>query len=649
MKVIRLTLILTLILVGFLSPTVVNVHSVDFEVFDGVYLEARTLGALYPLRVDVLQQTILMREGEVHNITFYSYGYKPLNLSYIPISNGNLIFVLEPTSMYTFDVIAPNYPDLPMGIYKVIGSKLEFTGVTSLNGKAYFYAPFNNGDEISFYASPPQDILFWMKFLNASRYEPFLIEVRERFSGYMYAVPLVPTPLIEGVDSDYTNYTVTDESIQGKTLLMGSSRVLEGYVKTASGEPLENAIVAIKPERFYRYLFAFTDKNGYYRFDNYVGPGRYSITVIYRGYIHPTQTLFIFTQDRMYNITTPDLIIVEGYYKDLNGNPLPNAQLVFIGSQYLSLAYTDEDGYYSLAVEAGAGEYLILQKWNGLGLRDIEIGEAQLIDGFENLTAALETALITGRVYDPVNDVFIDNPIIRFTGTVSGLPINVTIDKRVLDDGSFGVRIPIRVNLMGVYRDISWNVLMADYYYSGNLLVSNEVFISDGDLGSYAITPPNLVEIAVDVTISSTPPSIPIDTYLFSLWYGNNIFNITIQTNSTFKSHTPGAFILSEDFNGLIIKAVTPLSMTSSMDISIPKDLMSGTFAVTVNDQPWSYELVGEDVSTITIRIMLEGGDNIVKISSTRVIYEFESIYILIAFIAFIAILSIWKRFRIGI
>ena len=648
MKVIRLTAYLILIL-ALTLPMMPQAFSSDFNVFDGISFEAKALGVLYPLRINTLQDTVLLREGVAHNITFYSYGYRPINLTYTPVPNGNLVFPLEPAPLFTFDIIAPNYPDLPMGIYKVENRYSGLMGVTSLNGKAYFYAPYESGDEITFYAMAPQDMLFWMKFLNASRYEPFLSEVRDRFLKYRYAVPMVPTPLVLGVDTDFTNYTVTNSSMQGRTLLMGSSRILEGYVRTASGEPLENAIVAIRPERFYRYVFAFTDENGYYRFDNYVGPGTYYVTVVYHGYVHPTQTLYIFSQDRVYNFTTPDLIMLEGYLKDINGNPLPNAKLVFVGTAYLSIAYTDDRGYYSLAVEAGAPHYLVMTTWNGLGLRDIDLSWNDLSDGFENLTAEVETALISGRVYDPVTGGFLGEPVIRFTGRVSGIPINVTIDMPLLLDGSFSVRIPIRVNLMGEYRNVKWSVLMADYYYSGNTLISSQKFYSDTDLGDNPIYPPDLVEIGIDIIINSKPPSIPVDSYSFSLWYGDKVFNISLDTNSTFKSHTPGAFILSDDFEGIVIEAVTPLAMASTMEITIPKDLMSGVFTVTVNDIPWAYTVVREDIYTVTLRIELGGGDHTIRISSSKVINEFQSIYILITSLGLVGFIVMVKRFRVGI
>lgn len=643
MNIVRLTTFL-IIFIALIVPNISPAYSADFDVFDGVFFEAKAPGIIYPLVIDRLEDTVLLRRGVAHNITFYSYGYRPVKLTYTPVLNGNLTFTLEPASLFTFDVIAPNYPDLPMGIYKVENNYTGLLGVTSLNGKAYFYAPFESGEETKFYVMPPHDILFWRKFLNASRYEPFLSEARELFSGYIYAAPIVPSPLVYGVDTDFTTYTVTNSSKQGRTLLMGSSRVLEGYVKTSSGEPIENAIVAIKPERFYRYIYTFTDENGYYRFDNYVGSGKYYISVVYRGYVHPTQTLYIFSLDRVYNITIPDLIMLEGYLKDIKGNPLSNAQLVFIGTQYLSIAYTDDNGYYSVAVEAGAPNYLVMTSWNGLGLRDINLSWADISDGFENITAAVETAVISGRVYDPVTGEFIGNPIIRFTGLVSDILVNVTIDVPTLPDGSFSLRIPIKVNLLGKYRDVRWSVLMADYYYSGNNLVSSRIFDSDTDLGDNPIYPPDLVEININIIINSRPPSIPIDSYLFSTWYRDIVFNISIKTNSTFKSHTPGAFILSEDFNGILIEAVTPLGMTSSMEITIPKDLMSGTFIVTVNDNPWTYTIVEEDADTVTLRIELDGGDQTIRISSGEVINEFQPIYILILSLAILGLVLLVKR-----
>ncbi len=648
MKALRIVVII-LFTIGLLSPVVGQVYSSELDILDGFMFEARAPGVIYPLLVDELENTILMREGIPHNITFYSYGYRPINLTYTPVSNGVINFNLDPNPLFIFDVIAPNYPDLPMGVYRVEGSYGDILGVTSLNGKSYFYAPFESGEEITFYAMPPKEMLFWMKFLNASRYEPFLSEVRERFLRYRYAVPMVPTPLVTGVDTDFTTYTVTGSMEQSHTLLMGTSVVLEGYVKTSSGEPLENAIVAVKPERFYRYVYTFTDENGYYRFDNYIGPGKYSISVIYRGYVHPTQTLYIFGLDRMYNITTPDLIMLEGYLKDLNGNPLPNAQLVFSGTSYLSITYTDENGYYSLAVEAGSPQYLVMTKWLGLGIRDINLNWGDVSDGFENLTAEVETAVISGSVYDPVTGDFLGNPILRFTGVAEGYPVNITFDIGLNPDGSFSIRIPTKVNILNKYRDVRWSILMVDYYYSGNTLVSSQIFNLDMDLGANPIYPPNLVEISINVDINSIPSPIPMDTYLFSLWYGDSIFNISIYTNATFKSHTPGAFILSDDFEGLIIEAVTPIGMVSTMEISIPKNMMSGAFTVTVNDVPWTYVIVGEDAYSTTLRIVLDGGDNIVRISSTNVINEFQPLYMLLTSLVVLGLIYVVRRYRVGI
>ena len=625
-------------------PQITPVYSSEFNVLENIFFEARSLGAIYPLRIQTLNNSILLREGENHNITFYSYGYRPVNITYTPVPNGELNLNLEPAPLFIFDVLGPGYPDLPMAIYKVLDG-YEFSGVTSTSGKAYFYAPFETGEEISFNVMPPQNTSFWTTLFNLSGIEPHLRDIRDVFIGYEYAAPIIPESIVLGIDTDYKNITVTDESTQRASMLMGSSRVLEGYVYTESGAPLRNAIVALKPERFYRYLFTFTDEEGYYRFDNYVGPGRHEISVIYRGFVYPPQTIYIFVSDRVYNITIPDLYLVSGYYSDLDGNPLSNSYLVFIGGDYLSIAYTDEDGFYRVAIPKGVGQYLVMQRWNNVWLRDLTLVEGDVLDGSENLTAEVETIELSGSIYDPANTNLLGTPIIRFTGLVDGLNLNITIDN-VLNDGSFRIRLPQRINLLGVYRDIYWSILMVDYYYSGNTILTNQILSSDLNLGNIAVYTPNLVSIMIELNFTDKPDEIPLDTYRFVTWYNNEIFNISIYTNATFQRHIPGLFILSEDFRGLVLEVSTPLNMRSIIEISIPMNMMSGVFVVTVDDNPWSYEILEVNSSYTRLRIVLEGGMGTIRISSTDVIDEFNPLYLIAAIPITILFILLYWRFK---
>lgn len=628
-------------------PSISPVYSSEFEVLKNIFLKAETSEAIYPLIIHSLNDSILLREGESHNITFYSYGYIPLSITYTPVLNGELNLSLEPAPLFIFDVLAPGYPDLPMGVYKVLDG-YELSSIISVMGKAYFYAPFEVGEEISFNVMPPQNTSFWTTLLNLSNVEPHLRGIRDVFMEYEYVVPIIPESIVVGVDTDYKNITVSDESTQSMSMLMGLSRVLEGYVYTESGVPLRNAIIALKPERFYRYIFTFTDEDGYYRFDNYVGSGRHEISVIYRGFVYPPQTLYIFISDRVYNITIPDLYIVSGYYNDLIGNPLSDAYLVFMGGDYLSISYTDEDGFYRVAIPKGVGQYLVMQRWSNVWLRDLTLVEGNVMDGFENLTAELETIELSGSIYDTVNPNLLGTPTIRFTGLVDGLNLNITVDN-VLLDGSFRVRLPQKINLLGVYRDIYWSILMVDYYYSGNTILTNQILASDIDLGNIAVSTPNLVSIVIGLNFIDRPDEIPLDTYRFVTWYGDEIFNISIYTNATFQRHIPGLFILSEDFRGLVLEVSTPFNMRSIIEISIPINMMSGAFIVTVDDNPWSYEILEVNPSYTRLRIILEGGMGTIKISSTNVINEFDPLDLIVAIPITILFVELYRRYKRGL
>ena len=616
------------------------------DVYSYYYFKAEFSRLSYPLEITDIDQPILLRRNIQNNITLYLYGYRPTEFTVNLNVNTSLNIDLEPSTLFTVDLIAPGYPDLPMATYKVRDG-YNVLGLTSMSGKGHVYIPFDSGDEVEINAMPPQELLYWMNLINLSFVEPYLRNFRPLFEGYEYIAPMVPAPIVDGVDTDYTVYTSSGQKDESKTLLMGTSRVLDGYVYTQSGEPLKNAIVALRPERFYRYIYTFTDENGYYRFSNYVGPGKYYISVIYRGYILPRQTLFIFSSDYTYNLTLPDFRVVEGYFTDKNGRPLPNALLAIQGGGSSSIAYTDSNGYFRLYVPWGDSEYLLLQKWSDVWLADQVIPSSRFIDGFENITGEVYTVDVNGVLKDSTSNNLLGTPVVRFQGVVDNINLYITVDYPV-EAGEFNVRLPSKINFMGIYWNVTWTVNMVDYYYYGNQILAPTHIFNDLNLGIVNLDRPDLVELKLILNPVEMPSSTPIETYLFQTWYKEIVFNISIDTNSTFVSTVPGVFRLDGSSGNLTFKVLIPYNMSSILTISIPKDMMSSPYVILVNGKPYSYDFVMETGTHVYIRLYLDGGEKEIIIKGAQVISEFYSVYLYIMLIILTSLILFIRKISDG-
>ena len=622
----------------YIPPSNVAAQSQRYRV-DGLFIYANASGIEYPAIFRNVEGVILLRDGVDHNLSISAYGYKPIEMEYTPVNGDILDISLDASPLIKVDAIAPGYSDLPMSIIKYLDGYEDIFSLTSLEGLSYIYIPYNPGDEIEVHLMPPHDLLFWKTILNLSNVEPYLRDFGRQFSGYTYIAPVVPAPLVRGVDTDHTIYTITGSGQENITVLNGVSRVLEGYVKTQSGEPLRNAIVAVKPERFYRYIYTFTDENGYYRFENYIPFGKIYISVIYRGYVLPRKSFYVFSLDKVYNITLPDFIKLEGYYKDMNGRPIPDALLVLHGGGSTSIAYTDENGFYTLYVPRGQSTYTLSQKWGNTWLRDLFLSESDIIDGFENLTAYVEIFEVRGRVLDSTTGSLLGYPIIRFEGNVLDVNLDVSQDVLIDESGEFRVLLPRKMTVLGIDREVEWKIYMVDYYYSGNSIINTPtIFSSDIDLGDIDLNPPSLAEVTLNISFNSMPKETPVLNYLFSTWYNDVDFNISLSTNASFRGISPGVFRIDGGEGELVFELVTPLGMKSNNTFGIPKNLMSGDFIVEVDGVPYTYEIVGEDQNNTYIRIYLNGGSHQIRISASNVIPEFKLLGVILIISILVAI-----------
>jgi len=583
----------------------------------------------YPLVIRDPGETIRLRPDAHHNITIYALGYVQERIDlYSPSPSDTLSITLSPAELLIIDVFGSSTPDLSGAYVDIRGEEGRITTITSRTGKAYVYNIFEPGQRLRIHINPPISGMVLKSLLEAGMWEPSLRGPWMEYISYesmstIYPEPLHTTPL----EADRDVYILTSDPIQTRTVYLSQSPLLAGYVKTASGEPLEGAIVAVKPDRFGRYLHTVTDEDGYYEFVDMTKKGINRYGVIYRGLYFPTDSVYTTLDRDDFNITVPDFYEVTGVVTDINGRPIPNVRILSSDVDYLSITYTDEDGRYRLYLPVGKGSYILGFALGDVAFPNIILDESEISDGVEDLTLEAEMILIEGVVTDP--DGFVEQPILRLQGRADVVNRYYYIDIPLGEDGGFSALVPKRIMIAGQYRDVYWRLETISYYYAGSLSTAEAYYAGDTDLGSFTISPAPTVEVSLDISTIGTPPDRPVDTYVFGAWYNETFFKISVETNATIFGFSLGRFIVDGGEGVFQLRLYSPYGLSSIVRVTIPKDIMSTSISVDDDGTPIPFNIVGENQTHFTVEFRVSG-EALINIRSAEVIPEFSSIYLLL-------------------
>jgi len=597
----------------------------------------------YPLVLEVDGDTLELRQDATHNITLYAQGYlqKYIEL-YTPSPGDTLTLSLDPTILLIVDVFGRGFPDVNGAYVEVKSQEGRIRTITSANGKAYIYPVSPVGRELDIYVNPPFTEELWRGLIDAGEYEPSLRNLWLEFIGFESRSPIIPYNPGYNIEADKASKELGSGSIQTLNIYLTRGPTLSGYVKTVSGDVLPGAIVALKPDGFNRYLYTIADENGRYSFNQFVKGGLNRYAVIYRGLVTSTQSIFISLDRDNFNITVPDLYEVNGYVLDVNGRPIPGVRVSVATTTYASITYSRDDGSYTIYLPKGGGEYLVGLGMGDILFRNVILEEADIMDGVENITLAAEMILLSGRVYD--EDGFKGLPILRVKGVIPSINRVYRVDIPLSGDGGFSVYVPKNISIFGDYRVVEWGLEMVDYYYKGSLSTPLSYYDMDTDLGAYEVDPMPTIEISLDITFNGLPPQKPMDSYIFTAWYNETSFQISMETNASIYGFGIGSFTVDGGVGVFTVELSTPPTMDGLVRITLPKNIISTSLAITIDDSPAPYSIVSENATHFTIEFTISG-KVIIEISSTQVIPEFSPSLILLAVLT-ILVIVLRRRFE---
>ncbi len=599
----------------------------------------------YPLIIEEPGSSIALRPGVEHNITIYAQGYRQTGLAlYTPSPGDTLTFTFDPAPLLIIDVFGRRVADLAGGFVSLRGEEGEIQTVTALDGKAYVYGIYDVGEEVDVFVNPPFPEELWRDLIQAGSYEPSLRNVYERFTGVESRSPLFPYNPGYELEADSASHTMTADSIQTRNIYLARSPSLAGYVKTESGDVLPGAIVAIRPDGFNRFLFAVADEDGRYEFQQFVKPGLNRYSIIYKGFVIATESLYISIDRDNYNLTIPDFYEFTGYVVDLNGRPIPNVWIGISSTNFMSSTYSGDDGSFTMVVPKGLGTYMFSLRLSDVLFRNVFIDEADIADGSENITLQAEMIVLSGSVVD--TDGFVGTPILRLKGFIPSLNKIYRVDIALPSNGRFEAYVPWNISIGGVFYEVSWSLEMADYYYAGSLSTPSNVYTMDHDFGVVTISPMPTIDIGLNLVFNGDPPAKPIVQYLFSGWYNETSFNILIETNASIYGYGIGVFTVDGGEGVFTMEFSTPPTMQAPVRITLPKNIISTSIALTINGDPAAYSIVFENATHYTIEFTVSG-KAFVEIRSSEVIPEFNSLVLLLAVPIVLVILV--RRIRIHV
>ena len=170
----------------------------------------------------------------------------------------------------------------------------------------------------------------------------------------------------------FTNYIQEEEIIENDTLWMNislnpgapeSSSKICGYINdSATGNPIENALVIMQWDEYYYYYMLkinFSDDNGFY---NIYVPAGHGVLVIYAdGYYAENKLYYFYSNETIWanfslNLLPPDTSTICGYITDEEtGEPVKDIEILVRiyyenGFGIYNITQTDSYGFYSINV-----------------------------------------------------------------------------------------------------------------------------------------------------------------------------------------------------------------------------------------------------------------------------------------------------------
>ena len=455
-------------------------------------------------------------------------------------------------------------------------------------------------------------------------------------------------PLFKTNGAGYVSHVSVVQLEQGKLTTLNvqlkDSHVISGRVTDSAGGAVPDvAVFAFDGSGAMVDAAAVTDSDGQYTLGNDLAPGTYTIVIpplFSKGYA-PASVAVTVPGENAIDFALDKSGTIGGRVVDANDRPVAGA-MIFAISKGLDLddtqlarflaagaaaAKTDQDGRFILDSGIGNGTYTVTASFGSVpvsGSVEAQPGsEANIILDF------VEMITIKGKMTDDAGRP-LENALVApsFATTIAGAELFAA---RTGPDGSYTLTIPLKDNsTRSLFDEIA---VSADGYKSVTAQSNATVKLEK--------TPAAKI---TGVVIAQKPLSPPVETVLTRK--GTVVFEhegaqygVGLQTNARVLDATfdPPSRSISVNLEGV-------QDASGRSEFSIPKEFMSGPFAVSLDGRLAESVVTTENQTHATIAVEHEHDLREITIQGTTVVPEFPLPAVLAA--AGMAAALAWKRLR---
>ncbi|HEV8404374.1 MAG TPA: carboxypeptidase-like regulatory domain-containing protein [Nitrososphaera sp.] len=446
----------------------------------------------------------------------------------------------------------------------------------------------------------------------------------------------------------YLSHVSTVQLEQGKlttlNMQLKSSHMISGRVADSAGNPVPGvAVFAFKGNGDMAETTAITDSDGKYVLDNDLAPGKYTIVIpslFSKGYAPASSTVTVPVEEAT-DFVLHKSSTISGRVVEANGTPVANATIFAISKSLdvddtqlarflaasIATAKTDQDGKFTLDNGIADATFVVTASFGSVPVSstlEVKSGSpANIVLNFH------EIITIQGKVTDgsgkPIENASV---VPSFASAISGAELFAT---KTGPDGAYELSIPLKDNSTRSFFDEI--TVSADGYKSttakSNVTVELEKMPAIKIAGAVIAQKP--LSPSVETVLMRT------GTIIFE--HEDRQYDVGLQTNSRVLDGTfdPPSKSIRINLEGV-------QDATGKSEFSIPKEFMSGPFAISLDGRLAEGVIVTENQTYSTIAVEYDHDLKEITIQGTTAVPEFPLPAILTA--AVLAATLAWNRLR---
>jgi hypothetical protein len=420
--------------------------------------------------------------------------------------------------------------------------------------------------------------------------------------------------------------------------------MISGRVADSAGNPVPGvAVFAFKGNGDMAETTAITDSDGKYVLDNDLAPGKYTIVIpslFSKGYAPASSTVTVPVEEAT-DFVLHKSSTISGRVVEANGTPVANATIFAISKSLdvddtqlarflaasIATAKTDQDGKFTLDNGIADATFVVTASFGSVPVSstlEVKSGSpANIVLNFH------EIITIQGKVTDgsgkPIENASV---VPSFASAISGAELFAT---KTGPDGAYELSIPLKDNSTRSFFDEI--TVSADGYKSttakSNVTVELEKMPAIKIAGAVIAQKP--LSPSVETVLMRT------GTIIFE--HEDRQYDVGLQTNSRVLDGTfdPPSKSIRINLEGV-------QDATGKSEFSIPKEFMSGPFAISLDGRLAEGVIVTENQTYSTIAVEYDHDLKEITIQGTTAVPEFPLPAILTA--AVLAATLAWNRLR---